>query len=188
MASLLQQPNGSFHITFRFGGTKYKRSLKTKDRLKALAMKARLEDTMDLVERGRIELPDSVDIPTFFLSDGKRESRTVIKEARLGPLFEAYFNEMPKGHLEDSTIYMMKVHQRHLLRELPSRFVLRTLTCNDLQLYVPTRSSAQGARGRTLNASTIKIREFPRRKEQSSTRKVPISTRVCDEVGRMVQI
>ena len=156
MASLQQLTGGTFYICFRFGGARYKRSLRTRDRRKAFAMKARLDDTMDLVEQGRIELPDSVDVPTFLLSDGKRRGQTVVKEARLGKLVEQYFEEMPNGHLEPSTINMMQIHKRHLLRELTPRYILRTLSYSDLQQYVTKRSAAKGSRGRSLNASTIR--------------------------------
>ena len=37
----------------------------------------RLEETMDLLERGRLELPEGADIAAFLLSDGKLAKKPV---------------------------------------------------------------------------------------------------------------
>lgn len=156
MASLQQQSNGTFHIAFHFGGTKYKRSLKTSNQKQALALKARLEDTVQLVEHGRIELPDTADVPTFMLSDGKKAGKTICKEVRLATLFDRYFEAMPKGNLEEGTLYMMKMHRTRLESTLGKQFSLKLLSYNDLQNYVNKRAEHKGIRGKNLNATTIK--------------------------------
>ncbi len=48
MASLQQISSGTYYILFRFGGHKYKRSLKTKERRRALSLKARLEGSIEM--------------------------------------------------------------------------------------------------------------------------------------------
>ncbi len=156
MASLQQFPSGNFHITFHFGGKRYKRSLKTNDRRKALAMKARAEETALLVEQGRIELPESVDVPTFLLSDGKLATKTTCNEAKLSKLFEGYFGSLPEGNLEPGTIAMMQTHRGHLERHFGKYRVMKLLTFNDLQGYINKRAKDDGIRGRKLHASTIK--------------------------------
>jgi hypothetical protein len=65
MASLAQERNGNYHIVFWFGGTRFKRSLKTSSLKKAHAAKARLEDTLQTVEMGRLEVPEDADVATF---------------------------------------------------------------------------------------------------------------------------
>ena len=105
MASLQKFPSGTYHITIPFGGKRYKRSLKTKDRKTALAIMARVEDTTKLVEQGRIEIPDSADVPTLLLSDGKTNNQLVApKETKLDQLFEDYFDSIPEGSLDQGTI------------------------------------------------------------------------------------
>ena len=64
----LQNVEGNFHISFRFGGQKFKRSLKTKIGTEAHTRKARLEETIRLVESGRMEIPQDADVATFLLS------------------------------------------------------------------------------------------------------------------------
>ena len=114
-------PYGTFHIIIRFSSKRYKRSLKTKDRRKALAMKARAEETALLIEQGRIELPESADVPTFLLSDGKLAAKKVVSESRLSQLFDGYFDALPPGSLEPGTIKMMQIHRRHLETTLGKR-------------------------------------------------------------------
>jgi hypothetical protein len=62
---------GTFKVAFRFGGKRYKLALDTKDRDEADRTAARLEETIELLKRGRLELPHDVDLPTFPLSDGE---------------------------------------------------------------------------------------------------------------------
>ncbi len=66
MAWLERKPNGKYLIQFRFDGSKYARSLKTKSESQALARKTRLEETIRLVDTGRIEIPtDCADLAAF---------------------------------------------------------------------------------------------------------------------------
>ena len=52
MASLQQDPSGNYHICFRFGSNRFKRSLRTRNRRKAEAMSFRVEENIGLVESG----------------------------------------------------------------------------------------------------------------------------------------
>ena len=82
MAWLQEDPtSGNQHICFRFGGKKFRRSLRTKDKKKATRKLNRLEETIELIDSGRVELPTNVDIPTFLLSDGKLQVKHKIRES-----------------------------------------------------------------------------------------------------------
>lgn len=156
MAWLQTNPNGVYYIGFRFGGKKFKRSLKTRSQTQATARKLRLEETIQLIEAGRIDLPSVVDVPTFLLSDGKLVQKHSIPDFRIAELSKQFFADLPKNALELSTIKMMKIHDRHLRRILGNRFNVALLTYNDLQKYVNKRSKQPGNRGRTISGSTIK--------------------------------
>lgn len=52
MAWLEQEASGNFHIAFRLGSKKFKRSLRTKDEREAEARRLRLEENYRLVESG----------------------------------------------------------------------------------------------------------------------------------------
>ena len=101
--------------------------------------------------------PDSADVPTFLLSDGKAVHQLEApQETKLNCLFESYFDSIPAGSLEPATVKMMRMHSRHLMRHLGNRFSLRTLTQSILQSYISKRSKEPGIRGRKVQAATIK--------------------------------
>ena len=75
----LHQLSGTYHTSFRFGGQKFKRSLRTSESKEAEARLERLKENIRLVEAGRIDLPAHSDIPTFLLSDGKTRLQTEAK-------------------------------------------------------------------------------------------------------------
>ena len=93
MAWLEEDPSGTFHIAFRFAGAKFRRSLRTKKQEQAESRRLRLEETIGLVESGRLEIPDGGDVACFLLSDGKlAEKPKTTKQLTLGSLFEAHRN------------------------------------------------------------------------------------------------
>ncbi|QDT43506.1 hypothetical protein Pan241w_36070 [Gimesia alba] len=133
---------GSWRIAFRIGEQRFNRSLKTENKDEAEARQARLEESIRLVESGRIEIPPGADIPTFLLSDGKlkQSSSIAVRALTLSQLFEEFFFKLPEGNLEDSTIYGMQRHRRHLERIIGVRFPVQQLTTEVLQNYVSKRS------------------------------------------------
>jgi integrase len=154
MASL-ENRTGYWNVVFRFGGQKFNRSLKTKDEKEAEARKVRLEENLRLVESGRLHIPDGADIVTFLLSDGQLTSRPIASDTlTLARLFSEFFQSLPGGSHEDSTLNGMQIHRRHLERLLGKRFVIQTITTDDLQKYVTKRSEEKGLRG-TVGPNTI---------------------------------
>jgi hypothetical protein len=89
MAWLDKDPSGFFHVCFRLGERKLKRSLRTKNDRQANAACLRLEENLRLVELGCLELPSGGDIPVFLLTDGrlngKPEARQRVKPSCLAP-------------------------------------------------------------------------------------------------------
>ncbi|MEM8671021.1 MAG: site-specific integrase [Planctomycetota bacterium] len=156
MASLQTDPSGNFHITFRFGGTRFKRSLKTKNKRRAQSTCVRLEENIQLIESGRLELPKSVDLPTFLLSDGKLDGKPVTTTLRLGSLYATYAESIPDHALEATTLKTIALHTRHLSRVLGARRPFHSLKVSELQRYVTARSKEPGKGGRCVSAGTIR--------------------------------
>ena len=71
MASLQQEPTGVFHIVVRVHGKRYKRSLDTKIETHALARCDEIEETVSLIKRGKLEVPQNVAPIDFVLANGK---------------------------------------------------------------------------------------------------------------------
>ena len=67
----LEKRGQYFHIEFRFGCQRFKRSLKTCNEQEASELAARVERKLRLVEQGDLAIPDGVDVATFVISDGR---------------------------------------------------------------------------------------------------------------------
>ncbi|HRX82162.1 MAG TPA: hypothetical protein P5307_24015 [Pirellulaceae bacterium] len=156
MAWLQADPSGNYHVSFRFGGRKFKRSLRTKDAANAEGRRLRLEENIRLVESGRLPVPREADVPTFLLSDGKLDNKVVIDAPiTLISLFDSFFAALSTGNLEESTVSGMQIHRRHLERHLGNAFVVQRISLEDLQTYVMERSKQKGLRGRNVGGNTI---------------------------------
>ncbi len=55
MSWLKKDKSGNFHVRFRFGGTKFRRSLRTKEQKAADARLNRLDESIRLVESDRLD-------------------------------------------------------------------------------------------------------------------------------------
>lgn len=157
MAWIQRDPSGNYHVGFRLGARKFKRSLKTKSEETAQHLTARLEENIILLARGRLELPTGADAGAFLLSDGKLTGKPQVPERlTLARLFKLYFDSLPERSLEPTTLYGMRIHERQLYRVLGKSFDVCTLTMADLQRYVEKRSKDPGRRGRKVTPATIK--------------------------------
>jgi hypothetical protein len=121
VASIQQDPKSkTFRIRFRFGGRRYFRSLKTTEFKVAQSILGRVEETLRLIEQGRLEIPAKADPGKFILSDGKITSDRPRKlSISLKELLEVYQKRLPYGAKETSTVSMEKTHIKNFLRLLP---------------------------------------------------------------------
>lgn len=157
MAWLEQHRSGIYHVAFRVGETRFKRSLDTHDKRKAEASAGRIEENLELVKRGRLVIPDDADVVTFLLSDGKLNRQPESpKLTTPKALFDEFLGSLQSGSIEDSTLYGMKIHIKHLKQHLGANFRIQQLRFDDLQGYVDQRSQDKGLRGRNLSPTTIK--------------------------------
>lgn len=152
----LEARNGRFNVIVRFGGKRFVRSLKTNNETIALTKKLRIEETMTLIESGRVEVPPDADFMTFLLSDGKLACRPKVESGvTIADLFDRFFEALPAGHLEDSTNKLIKIHRRHLEREFGAKTVTSKLGQADIQQYINKRAKKKTKRG-LLSANTIR--------------------------------
>jgi len=155
----LEQDNrtGYFKVALRIGDRKLKKSLQTRDRDEADGIRATIEQTLQAIDRGWTTVPDGVDLVDFLISGGRTPQKPVVqKTLTLADLFGTYFDSLPSGSLEDSTIRGMRIHEGQLYRVLGKRFTVQKLTALDLQRYVDRRPKDKGMRGRKVTPTTIK--------------------------------
>jgi hypothetical protein len=135
LASLHRDPKSkTFRVMFRYGGKQYQKSLKTTDQAEAEALKGKIEVTLLELERGRKTLPSDADLWQFVISDGQRTQKTQAPTVfTLDGLFSRYEEEMPPGTLEANTLETYRLHKKHLLRLLPKRAAVQTITTTEVQ-------------------------------------------------------
>jgi hypothetical protein len=158
MAWLEQHPTaGTIQIVFRFGETKFKRSLKTDDAREAAGRLARVEENIRLVESGRLVMPEHADAGAFLLSDGKLNGKPKVAERlAVSELITRYKATLPKGSLEPESLRIAELHMRHFVRILGVRQKLAELELDDLQRYVLKRSREPGRRSKSVSVGTIR--------------------------------
>ncbi len=156
MASLLKDKlSGRYRIRFRYAGQPYNRSITTIDPKEAESVRGRVEETLRLLARGRLEMPADADPGTFILSDGKtigKPSPSLVRT--LGDLFRVYQGNLPTGAKEDSTLRGEKQHIKHLLRHLGTNKIVQTVKVADVQGYVKKRLK-DSWRKKTIRPDTI---------------------------------
>lgn len=157
MASLQRDPvSGRYRIRFYYGGEEFKRSIKTDDEAKALGILQRVQDTLQFLEQGRLEIPPEADPAQFILSDGKRVAKPKLSGVRtLGKLFDTYEAQFTEGAKEENTRRVEKVHARHLKRLLGASTPLGSIKTGTLQDYVNTRAK-ESYHKKPIRPQTIK--------------------------------
>lgn len=168
MAWLEEHPtSGRYKICFRWGGRKLKTTLKTKKRKDAEATLLRFEENINLLERGRLDLPPDADVATFLLSDGKLtrnpKDLPAPQALSLGDLRDRYIQTHSNGAIEQNSLDTVKMHLRHFVTGLGESFAVQTLNLVHLQRHVDRRSRKKGIRNRPISPTTL-------RKEMASLR------------------
>ena len=157
MAWLEQKKSGTYHVVFRIGNEKFRRSLKTNDPSEANARQTRIEENLRLIEAGRLEIPDDADLITFLLSDGKLNQKVKVpKRTKIGKLYKQYLDNLPEDSIEENSLCTAAIHMQHIAKNLPANLELRDLKTEDLQSYINSRSTQSGRFGRRVSATTIK--------------------------------
>lgn len=94
----LERRGQHFHINFRFGGQRFKKSLKTSKENEAHELATRAARKLRLIEQGDLAIPDGMDAATFVVSDGRlTQPVSVTKKLHLEELFQRYRESLPNG-------------------------------------------------------------------------------------------
>ena len=160
MASLQLEPTGKFHTVFRVQGKRVKRSLGTTVESKAAARRDKIQETINLIKRGKLSCPDDVSLADFVMADGdldviakKADDSNIglvsTKRATIQSMFTDYFESMPPDSIEDTTMKTMRIHERHFLRILKGNLEIAKITGQTLQkLRQRSRSRKDEVRSR----------------------------------------
>ncbi|MCE9546351.1 MAG: tyrosine-type recombinase/integrase, partial [Planctomycetia bacterium] len=147
-----------FNVAFRFSGLRFQRSLETENQKKAEGLLANIEETMALIKRGRIEIPDGLTTDQmwqFVRSGGKQTSLPrVVRTVPQSEVWTAYLDSFPAGSKAETSLATERVHCKHFITLLGD-VSFQSITPAILQRYVAKRGAMPGLRGRLVQPDTI---------------------------------
>jgi integrase len=150
------EKSGKYRIQFRLEGRQYQRSLKTTKLRDARAILGRVDETIRLVELGRLEIPEDIDPAAFVLADGKLDKPKKKTQAlRLKDLIATYQESLPPGAKEPTTLQGEQLHFKHLFRHFGLNRLVSAVKVVDVQKYVADRLQ-ESYRGRPISVDTIR--------------------------------
>ena len=159
MATVEQDPaSGNWRIRIYFQKKQYFRSCDTTDEQTARTILGTVEETIRLVKRQRLAIPDDTeDIAEFLMNGGKvTEKSQKVERKTLKEVIDAYFAAIPSGAKEANSLLTEKIHLRHFQRLLKGTTPIRAIGVPALQKYVVERSNESGTRGRKIKSGTIR--------------------------------
>ena len=137
---------------------KFNRSLKTESEKTALQKHAMIEETIHLINTGRLALPEGATekvVATFILSGGKLTVRPqAIKSVLLENLWLEYRLDYSSGK-EQNSVATEETHKKNLVKVL-GNISIQSITTDMLQTYVTKRCLQKGIRGKNIQSATIK--------------------------------
>ena len=159
MANIERDPaSGNWRIRIYFEKKQYFRSCDTADEETARMILGTVKETIRLLKRERISIPDDTeDIAEFLMNGGKVTEKAQKAERKsLKEVIDAYFAAIPSGAKETNSLLTEKIHLRHFQRLLKGATPIRAVGVPALQKYVVDRSDESGIRGRTVKSGTIR--------------------------------
>ncbi|MCA9193502.1 MAG: tyrosine-type recombinase/integrase, partial [Planctomycetales bacterium] len=152
----IEQRSGRFNVIFRFGGKRFVRSLKTSDEGQAIRRRDEIQETIDLVERGKLQIPLGAEVVTFLMSGGSIASIPKPQPVYLlSQVIERFFDHLMPESLEVSTVNLMQLHCRHVQRILGNTFKMSEMAKSTLEDYARKRST-EIFRGKRASGATIR--------------------------------
>jgi integrase len=145
----LEQRGKMYRVSFRYDGAMYRHSLGTSDRAEADACLARLEDSLNRLNRGWLKLPAGADLTLFLMSGGEVGGKPIVSvptPLSLSALSEAYLKAQEVS-IERNSLLTIKIHLGHLQRTLGESFPVAKLALDDLQRHIDRRRKERGRRG-----------------------------------------
>jgi integrase len=158
MASIWpDERSGNWVIGFVYAGKHFVRSCRTKTKADAHRTKAIVEETLTLLNTGRLTIPADANPGVWILSGGKLQEKPQTEDrpiANLGEVCDAYYaDQVDKA---DTTLVGESTHINHLKRLLGETTALGSISLEVIQGYVNTRRKKSNRFGGKVGGKTIK--------------------------------
>ena len=139
MAGMRKKGDG-WHCTFRFRGKRYYFAIGNLTEQQAKAKGSEVDETLDLIERGRLTIPEGVSLEDFVAAGGKIPAVSARPETiTVRQLFDYYLKTHGNGTIETSSLKTAKTHLNSIAETLGERFRIQSLTVINLQEHVERR-------------------------------------------------
>ncbi len=148
--------SGKWCVGFRYNGQEYHRSCRTDQKSVARRIHVTVEETIDLLETGRLVAPENVDIAHWIFTGGKANGKLKTKKTpkcRFGAICDDYMKDQRQK--AETTLYQEQIHIRHLKRILKSESRLCSIDLERLKQYADQRSEVM-YRGKAISSATIR--------------------------------
>jgi integrase len=157
MAGIRKKGDG-YHCTFRFQGRRFYFAVGKLTEAQARAKATEVDETLALIERGRLVVPEGVRFEDFVASGGKVPVLSAKPETVTArQLFDRYLETHANGTIEVNSLGTSRTHLGQVRRSLGERFRLQSLTLVNLQEHVDRRRK-QGVSPVTLKKEMATLR------------------------------
>jgi hypothetical protein len=129
-----------YHCTFRFQGRRFYFAIGKVTEPQALAKATEVDETLALLERGRLVVPEGVRLEDFVASGGKAPvlaPRPETVTAR--QLFDHYLTTHANGTIEENSLGTARTHLGQVRESLGERFRIQSLALVNLHEHVDRR-------------------------------------------------
>jgi integrase len=136
----VRKKGDAYYCTFRFQGQRYYFTIGDVSESQALAKGTEVDETLVLIERGRLTVPDGVTLEDFVAAGGKAPvvaARPETITAR--QLFDHYLTTHANGTIEQNSLSTAQTHLNQVAATLGERFRIQGLTLLNLQEHVDRR-------------------------------------------------
>lgn len=137
----IRKKGDAYYCTFRFQGKRYYFTVGDISEAQALAKGTEVDETLNLIERGRLTVPDGVPLEEFVAAGGK--APVVVERSETftaGSLFDRYLTTLGNGTIEEKSLVTLRSHLKQVSDSIGARFRIQGLTLADLQGHVDRRA------------------------------------------------
>ncbi len=133
---------------FRFDGQQFNRTIRISTAREAERACALIEETVEDLKRGKLQMPQDADPAEFILSGGrvaaKPKKASVRADETAEPttvkwVFDTYFENLTPGSKEANSLGTETVHRKHFVRLLGEKVAFESLGVETIQKYVDKR-------------------------------------------------
>jgi integrase len=139
MAGVRKKGDG-YYCTFRFRGKRYYFAIGNVPEAQARAKGAEVDETLALLERGRLTLPEGVTLEDFIAGGGKAPVLSARPETVTARQFiDRYLETHANGTVEENSLGTARTHLEQFAVTVGERFRIQALTLLNLQEHVDRR-------------------------------------------------